>query len=212
MGISERKEREKNRRRETILKAAKKIISKSGVEGMSMDQVAEATELNKATLYLYFNNKDDLIDAIVYEGLTTLEKKFQEADSQSLSRIEKVLHLIHAQFAFYKQFPVYFHTLNHQERRIVKARMETPYATKGNEIASRIFKNLADSLRQGIKEGSIRKDIDIHVLLILLFAQIYGVMHTIYAKKDIYQDVLHLDSETIEKAALKIIEQFLRKK
>ena len=84
MGISERKEREKNRRRETILKAAKKIISKSGVEGMSMDQVAEATELNKATLYLYFNNKDDLIDAIVYEGLTTLEKKFQEADSQSL--------------------------------------------------------------------------------------------------------------------------------
>ena len=73
MGTAERKERERLRRRNAILRAAKRIISTHGVEGMSMNQLADATELNKATLYLYFSDKDDLIDAIVYEGLVLLE-------------------------------------------------------------------------------------------------------------------------------------------
>ena len=59
MGIAERKQREKKHRRESIITSAKKIIQQSGVEGMSMNQLAELTELNKATLYLYFGNKDD---------------------------------------------------------------------------------------------------------------------------------------------------------
>jgi AcrR family transcriptional regulator len=210
MGVAERKEREKRSRRQSILKSAKKIILKSGVEGMSMNQLAEATELNKATLYLYFSNKDDLIDAIVYEGLRVLEKDFEEADQQSSSGLEKVLNLIQTTFAFYKRYPVYFYTMNHQERRKVNERLETHFSKKGNEIASRLFEKIAEGLNQGIGEGSIRKEIDINTFLILQFAQIYGVMHTIYNKEDVYQDVLGLDSEVIEKSALEIIEYYLK--
>jgi len=210
MGIAERKLREKKERRNTILKAAKRLILKHGVEGMSMNELAEATELNKATLYLYFGDKDDLIDAIVYEGLALLEKKLQEADRQAVSGFEKVLNQVHITFAFYKQFPVYFYTMNHQERRRVNERLDTPFAVKGNETASRIFEKLADGVRRGIEEGSIRRGIDINVFLVLLYAQIYGVMHTIYSKEDIYKDVFGLDSAVIEESALEIIEYYLK--
>jgi len=64
MTTTDRKAGEKRLRRQTILKCAKKIIAKSGVEEMNMNQLAEATELNKATLYLYFTRKDDLIDFV----------------------------------------------------------------------------------------------------------------------------------------------------
>jgi AcrR family transcriptional regulator len=210
MGIAERKLREKNQRRNAILKAAKRLIVKHGVEGMSMNQLAESTELNKATLYLYFSDKDDLIDAIVCEGLTTLEKEFNKMDHRALSSLEKVLTLVEITFGFYKQYPVYFYTMNHQERRRVNERLETPFAVKGNEAASRIFEEIADSVRQGIEEGSIRTGIDINVFLILLYAQMYGVMHTIYSKEDIYKDVLGLDSAIIEESALEIIEYYLK--
>ena len=94
MGIAERKLREKQQRSSAILKAAKRLISKHGVEGMSMNELADSTELNKATLYLYFSDKDDLIDTIVHEGLLLLEKKYEETDRMALSGLEKVAHLV----------------------------------------------------------------------------------------------------------------------
>ena len=210
MGIAERKKREKKNRMNAIIRSAKKIILKSGAEGMSMNQLAESTELNKATLYLYFSNKDDLIDAIVYEGLIVLDKKFQEVDHQSLSGLDIVMSLVHTIFDFYKQYPVYFYTMNHQERRKLSERLASPFSKKGDEMALRIFGKISEGLQQGIGDGSIRKTIDIHAFLVLLFAQIYGVMHTVYSKEDVYKDLFHMDPEIIEQSALDSIEYYLK--
>jgi AcrR family transcriptional regulator len=211
VGIAERKEREKRQRRKDIIKAGKRMISKLGVEGMSMNRLAEATELNKATLYLYFSNKDDLVDAIVYEGLLLLEKRFQEVVCQHLSGLEKVLDFVRAIFVFYKEYPVYFNALNHQENRTKKDRLETPFAIKGNDTASGLFGTIAEGLRQGIEEGCIRRDIDINTVIALLYAHTFGVMHMIHSKEDIYKDVLSLDTGSIEESALDFIEYYLRK-
>ena len=210
MGIAERKLREKTRRRSAILTAAKRLISKHGVEGTSMNQLADSTELNKATLYLYFGDKDDLIDAIVYEGLVLLESKYEEMDLKSLSGLQRVLNLARITFAFYKEHPVYFYTMNHQERRRVSERLGTRIAEKGNEAASRVFERIAEKVRQGIEDRSIREGIDINVFLVLFYAQIYGVMHVVYSKEDVYKDVLGLDSSMIENSALETIEYYLK--
>ncbi len=210
MGIAERKAREKNQRRNAIMAAAKRLILKHGVEGMSMNQLAGSTELNKATLYLYFQDKDDLIDAIVHEGLVLLEKEHQQADRHARSGLEKVLHLARSTFAFYRHQPVYFYALNHQERRSVNQRLESPFAAKGNEVASTVFARIGDAVRQGIAEGTIRGDIDVNLFLVLLYAHVYGVMHTIYAKEDIYKDVFSLDPANIESSALEVMEFYLK--
>ena len=60
MGINERKEREKLRRREEILTAAEELFFTKGIEHTTMDDVAERAELSKGTLYLYFKSKEDI--------------------------------------------------------------------------------------------------------------------------------------------------------
>ena len=50
LGVAERKEREKERRREDIVNAAAKVFFNKGVDHATMDDVAEAAELSKATL------------------------------------------------------------------------------------------------------------------------------------------------------------------
>jgi len=210
LGIQERKAREKKQRQEAIIKAAKEIISRSSVEEMSMNQLADAVELNKATLYLYFSNKDDLIDAIVFEALIQLEKLFQETGAQPLTGLDRVMKISDIMFDFYREHPVYFYTMNHQERRNAVDRKETPYAVKGNEKAAALFQILSDCIDEGITEGSIRADIDTSSFLMLFFAHIYGIMHTIYSKADVYEDVLNLDATSIENSAREMIAYYLR--
>jgi len=209
MGIKERKEREKKRRRNAILNAAKRIIRQNGVEGMSMNQVADLTELNKATLYSYFSNKDDLIDAVVYDGLVLLEKELEKSDQDPGPGLQRVLNLTGATFDFYREYPVYFYALNHQERRGPGAERGTPFSVKGNEVASRIFDKIRENIKRGIEDGSIRREVNINRLLVLFFSNTYGVMHTVLAKEDVYVDVLGLNHEEVERSALEFLEYFL---
>ncbi len=66
MGIKERREREKEERRESILKAAIRVYEQEGYHAITMEKIAEAAELGRATLYLYFKTKDEIfIHAIV---------------------------------------------------------------------------------------------------------------------------------------------------
>jgi len=210
MGIKERKEREKKRRRNAILRATKKLIGENGVDGMSMNQVAERTELNKATLYSYFKNKADLIDAVVYDGLILLEKTFAESDRGDAPGLTKVLDLTKATFAFYRQYPDYFHALNHQERRSEGEERETPFSIKGNEVASRIFGRIREKIEQGMEDGTVRTGIDVNQFLILSFSFTQGVVHTVLSKEDVYKEVLGLEPEVIENSALEFLEYFLK--
>jgi len=174
-----------------------------------MNQVANQTELNKATLYSYFANKDDLIDAIVCEGLGQLDKVFQQAVLSSASGLQIVLDLTKATFSFYREHPIYFYAMNHQERRGPGAERETPFSMIGDEIASSIFGMLQESVRRGISDGSIRKGVDMGRFSIVFFAYTYGVTHTVMSKEDIYVDMLDLTVAAVEKSAMEFLQYFL---
>jgi AcrR family transcriptional regulator len=68
MGISERKEREKNERKALIMHCARDLILELGVEKVSMMDIAQRAELSKATLYLYFPGKEELFAELCDEA------------------------------------------------------------------------------------------------------------------------------------------------
>lgn len=66
MGIVERRKREKDLRRELAMDAAMAIYKEEGYHAITMEKIAERCEISRASLYLYFKNKDEiLINAIV---------------------------------------------------------------------------------------------------------------------------------------------------
>ena len=65
MGIQERKEREKERRRQQIMVAAKRVFSEKGFNKATMEDIAHQAELSPGTLYLYFQSKDELLQALL---------------------------------------------------------------------------------------------------------------------------------------------------
>lgn len=83
MGIAERKQREKEQRRQAILDKARALILKNGAAALTMGEIAEATELSKAALYLYFKSKEELISVILVDATSRfadfIEAKLQQA-------------------------------------------------------------------------------------------------------------------------------------
>ncbi|STZ88729.1 TetR family transcriptional regulator [Mycolicibacterium fortuitum] len=66
---SSRMARRRDRRKAEIVKTATRILTESGYQGMSLEEVAEQTDIAKATLYHYFSSKDALVSAAL-ETLT----------------------------------------------------------------------------------------------------------------------------------------------
>ncbi len=78
-----RRQREKELRYKTILKAAETLISKKGYHQASMEEIADLAEVSVGTVYFYFKNKDDLLINLIKEIGFLLRKflgdKFLEA-------------------------------------------------------------------------------------------------------------------------------------
>jgi AcrR family transcriptional regulator len=87
MGISERREREKNERRRAILDCARELILKQGVERVSMEDIARKAELSKATVYLYFSGKEILFNEICEEAARVFLEHLQPFMENSVTGI-----------------------------------------------------------------------------------------------------------------------------
>ena len=55
-----------------ILEGTKELIARSGVAGLSMIEIADHSEVSRATLYNHFRDKDAVIAALVESEVTRL--------------------------------------------------------------------------------------------------------------------------------------------
>ena len=90
MGIHERKQREKERRREDIIAAAREVFSAKGFNSATMEEIASAAELSPGTLYLYFKNKEELHTSLSINILKHLGNEIKKVVHQNISVEEKI--------------------------------------------------------------------------------------------------------------------------
>ena len=68
MSPSERQIEEREARKQRILRGALEVFKSNGLEGATMDQIAQQSGFGKATLYYYFKSKEDVFSAILEDG------------------------------------------------------------------------------------------------------------------------------------------------
>lgn len=78
-----RTEAAKETRQTTILKAAKELVNRDGFQALTMDKVAKKCKLAKATMYIYFQRREDLLLAILREDFQMWFQKFRKYLEQS---------------------------------------------------------------------------------------------------------------------------------
>ncbi|MDP4206471.1 MAG: TetR/AcrR family transcriptional regulator [Bacteroidota bacterium] len=102
MGHIERKLREKENVRNSILAAARKIATAEGWHAVTIRKIADAIEYTAPIVYEHFENKSDVIRELVISGFKMLYDEVEKAQATE-SDPEKLLmqlSLIHWDFAF----------------------------------------------------------------------------------------------------------------
>jgi len=93
MGIAERRAREKSERRRAILGCVRELILLRGVERVSMEDIAQKTELSKATLYLYFSGKEAIFNEICEESARVFLEHLRLPLQEGFSGMEALRYL-----------------------------------------------------------------------------------------------------------------------
>ena len=104
MGIQERKQRERERRRQQIIVAAKRVFSEKGYSKSTMEDIAREAELSPGTLYLYFKNKDELYASLSLRILQYLNIRLEdvkrEKDVEPRKRIAAIKEALYDVYQF----------------------------------------------------------------------------------------------------------------
>lgn len=112
MGIKERREREKQVTRESILTAAHQIARQEGWPALTIRKVAEAIEYSPPMIYEYFANKDEILLALMREGYQQLIASMQQARFSTEDRRERLFKIVDAYWAFAQSHPELYQIMN----------------------------------------------------------------------------------------------------
>ncbi|WP_020528750.1 TetR/AcrR family transcriptional regulator [Flexithrix dorotheae] len=147
MGISERKEREKQEMQDLILKAAAKIFLNEGFDKASIRKIADAIEYSPATIYLYFKDKNELFYAIQKQAFHKFFNYFQTV-SPNQEPIERLRNLGEVYIKFAIENPGYYDLMF-----IMRAPMESIENTHDWDEGSKSHNVLHEIVNQCVEKG-----------------------------------------------------------
>jgi len=205
MGLKERRERERDGRRRQILVAARTLLSRKGLGGTSIQQIAKHAELGVGTIYFYYRSKEELFAALQQEGLEQLQEKVKTAADQGKDPADRLRGIALSYLRFSEENKDYFDIINYflaSPEEIFTPDLKIQVDQQGN----RILDQVEEVIEQGMADGSFRKVNARRIALML-----WGTMHGLLQFKKMRNTVLQgEDHATVYREAVEHLVQSLR--
>jgi AcrR family transcriptional regulator len=100
MGIAERKQRQKEEVRESILRAAWALVLEEGWQALSIRKIADAIEYSVPVIYSHFENKEAILQEFLQQGFRLLNQDLQNASEQTQQPAGQLEAIAHAYWNF----------------------------------------------------------------------------------------------------------------
>lgn len=195
MGTVERKEREKESRKESIIGAAQKVFFEKGLLAATMDDIAEQAELAKGTLYLYYRSKEDLYLAVMMRGLVLLRTMFEEVIRQRLSSVRTMAELTITFIGFFDRHRNYFRMFHFFNTPQFHKQVSEEMMTACDRCNQSLWSLVTGVLEQGKTEGSIRTELSAIEIVVILWTSTSSLMMRIDSQNELFRQKLTVDLE-----------------
>jgi AcrR family transcriptional regulator len=154
MGIQERKEREKERRKQQILVAAKRVFSEKGFNKATMEDIAHEAELSPGTLYLYFKNKEELYASLSLRILQYLLLRIEHVNAmKQAGPDEKLKALMEAMYDVYEFDPLIIINMFHLQSSDTLKNLSPQLLAEITDLTRKAMKSIVQIFKDGVSKG-----------------------------------------------------------
>ena len=175
MSVADRRKREKTELRQEILDAARRIFREEGFDALTMRRVANAIEYSPTTIYLYFKNKADLVQAICDELFTVLGRRLQDFAGKHTDPLEYLEAGLRAYIEVGLKHPSHYYVA------FVAAAGRVDYRYEGSS-GQKAFESLRGTVAACVQAGRIRR-VDPDATAQALWAAAHGLVALLITDK-----------------------------
>jgi AcrR family transcriptional regulator len=176
LGSERRREREKEQRRNAILRAARREFFDKGFRSVTVESIARCAELSKGAIYLYFKSKEEIYAQILLRDIDKFHARVETLLDTSKSASDNLRQFAEVYTAFFlsdrelfrifMNFMIQHHPVNFTPRindHIVKSTNQTVII-------------LEQILQMGIERGEFPRALDVRVCRNSLWGLLNGIM------------------------------------
>jgi AcrR family transcriptional regulator len=153
-----------------ILDTARQLLTSVGYAQVSMRKIANKIGYSATSIYLYYGNKDELVHALIDEGVEILHEQLKQADSSGSDPSDRLQKLLLAYIHFGLERPEYYEIMYVLHPEYIKR-----YPAEKYRKARRNLELIAAAIQDGMEAGTFR-EADPMLLANLAWAQVHGVV------------------------------------
>ncbi|HEX5323217.1 MAG TPA: TetR/AcrR family transcriptional regulator [Capsulimonadaceae bacterium] len=171
MTTTEKRAREKQDLKRVILDAARELFATENYKSVSIRRIAEKIDYSPGSIYLYFKDKDEILDSLAEEGFRLLGDRL--GSIKKTDSLDKLREVARAYLDFAIGQPHYYRIMF----ELGDSFQETPSSEHQarqtqNQRAYEIIRN---AVRDGVSAGDLSSQIDEAFATHILWAQMHGI-------------------------------------
>ena len=90
--------------REKLIEVARQLFAHKGIENTTMNDIANASDKGRRTIYTYFKNKKEIYNAVIEQESEQMVSQLREILQLNISPVEKLRRLLEIRFALISDF------------------------------------------------------------------------------------------------------------
>ena len=172
--------RTKLKRKKTILDKAYNMFLESGISATSMNDIAEACDITRRTIYNYFESKTDLLNYLMKNITKEIDPDFHLVYDSNLSNTDNMRNLLRRNFESYHNHMTDFLFIT-QVRFYLSYHEEKPLSdVESDDLHKSFISEIEQLITQGQETGEFKKmTVDNKEVAILIYRTLYGYLSNI---------------------------------
>lgn len=190
--MARRKKEPKSVHREKIASAASVLFMDKGIAATSMDDIAKAAGYSKATLYVYFENKEEIVGILVLDSMKKLYNYIVSALEQQETTKERYNFICRGLVQYQEEFPFYFKMVLDKINIDFESHDYLPEEKETYQIGEEINEKIKVFLLSGIDKGDLRDNLKVMPTIFNFWGMLSGLIQFATNKEEYIKKTMGL--------------------